>query len=106
MPHPLDPGDDDIMDVKEEVMDMAPNWKPLGMALRLKPAELDRISLTNATDPFECLTNMLRAWLQQRYDTKRFGQPSWRLLCQAIHNPAGGNNPGLAKKIAERHLQN
>ena len=81
---------------------MAPKWRPLGLALRLKPAQLDTISSKNHTDPSECLRDMLLAWLQQRYDTTKFGQPSWRLLCQAIHKPAGGNNPGLARKIAGR----
>ena len=94
------PGEDDLIDVMDEVMDMASKWRPLGLALRLKPAQLDTISSKNHTDPTECLRDMLLSWLQQHYDTTKFGEPSWRLLCQAIHKPAGGNNPGLARKIA------
>ena len=91
------------MDVMEEVMDMAARWRPLGLALRLRAAELETIFSKNHTDPTECLRDMLHSWLQQHYDTTKFGQPSWRLLCQAIHKPVGGNNPRLAKEIAGRH---
>eukprot|EP00731_Ephydatia_muelleri_P005819 Em0003g67a len=96
-------GEDDLVDVVEEVMDVASKWRSLGLALRLKAAELDTISSKNHTDPTECLRDMLLAWLQQRYDSKRFGPPSWRILCQAISKQAGGNNPALAREIAEGH---
>ena len=92
------------MDVMDEVLDVTPKWKFLGLALRLKPAELDRISSKNHNDPMECLRDMLHAWLQQHYDVKKFGLPSWKLLCEAISKPAGGNNPGLARKIADCHV--
>ena len=91
------------MDVMEEVMDVASSWRSLGLALRLKATELDTISIKNHTDPTECLRDMLLAWLQQRYDVKRFGPPSWRMLCQAISKRVGGNNPALARKIADYH---
>ena len=84
-------------------MDVAAKWRSLGLALRLKAAELDTISTKNHTDPTECLRDMLLAWLQQRYDSKRFGPPSWWMLCQAIFKPAGGNNPALGREIAEGH---
>ena len=99
----LFPVTDDLVDVMGEVMDVAAKWRSLGLALRLKAADLDTISSKNHTDPTECLNDMLLAWLQQHYDFKRFGPPSWRMLCQAISNPAGGNNPALARKIAEHH---
>ena len=99
----LFPGEDVLVDVVDEVIDLAPKWKSLGLALRLKTAELDAISSKNHTDPTECLKDMLLTWLQQRYDTKKYGLPSWRMLCQAISKPAGGNNPALARKIAGCH---
>ena len=82
---------------------MAGKWRTLGIALRIKAAKLNMISSENDT---ECLRNTILAWIQQQdYDTKRFGQPSWKLLCLAIHKPAGCNNPGLARKIADKHIQ-
>ena len=83
-------GEDDLVDVTEEVSDVAAKWRSLGLALRIKTAELDAISSKNHTDPTDCLRDMLLAWLQQRYDSKRFDSPSWRMLCQAISKPVGG----------------
>ena len=97
----LGPGEDDLLDVMEAVLDMAANWKSLGAALGIRSAEMDTISATYPNDPTECLRGVLKAWLQLRYDAKRFRQPSWRMLCQAVQKPVGGNNPGLASKIAE-----
>ena len=91
------------MYVMEEVMDMAPKWNQLGLALGLSAAELNTISSMCHTDPTACLREMLHAWLQQRHDTIKFGQPSWRVLCKAIHTRVGGSNPGLARKIAGQH---
>ena len=102
-PELLFPGEDELTDVMEEVMDITAKWKLLGLALRLKAAELDTISSKNHIDPTECLRDMLLAWLQQRYDFKKFGPPSWRMLCQAISKSAGGNNPALASKLAKLH---
>ena len=97
------PGEDNLVDVIGEVMDVAAKWSFVGLALRLKAAELNAISLKNKYDPTECLKDMLLAWVQQHYDINEFGPPSWRLLCQAIFKEAGGNNPALARKIAEHH---
>ena len=91
------------MDVVEEVIDAASKWRSIGLVLRVKVAELDTISSKDHTDPTECLKDMLLAWLQLRYDFTRFGLPSWKLLCQAISKPVGGNNPALAIKIAHTH---
>eukprot|EP00731_Ephydatia_muelleri_P005999 Em0003g247a len=96
-------GEDNLVDVIEEVMDVAARWRSVGLALRLRVAELDTISSKNHTDPTECLKDMLLAWVQQHYNINEFGPPSWKLLCQAIFKKAGGNNPALARKIAEHH---
>ena len=101
---PLGPGEDDLADVMEAVVDIAAKWKSLGLALGIRPADLGAISSKHPNDPNECLTDVLHAWLQQQHcDTKKFCQPSWKLLCQAVHKRVGGNNPALARKIAEEH---
>ena len=84
-------------------MDLASRWKDLGLALRIKRSTLDTISTKNHHDPVDCLGDMLLVWLQGQYDTKRFGQPSWELLCKAVEDRAGGNNPALAGNIRKRH---
>ena len=96
----LFPGEDDLEDVVEEVIEMASEWQYLGLALRLNIAELGTMSSKNNAG---YLRGILLAWLQQHYDIKRFGPPSWRMLCQAISKPVGGNNPALARKIADHH---
>ena len=95
----LFPGEDDLVDEVDAVNDLAAKWRSLGLALRVKAAELNTISSKNHTNPTDCLNDMLLAWLQQHYDTKQFGVPSWRMLRQAISKPAGGNNPAFANKI-------
>eukprot|EP00731_Ephydatia_muelleri_P007182 Em0003g1430a len=95
--------EDDLLDVKEEVIDLASRWKDLGLALRVKCSTLDTISSKNHYNPEDCLRDTLQAWLQQQYDTTKFGQPSWQVLCKAVENRAGGKNPALAKSIRERH---
>ena len=95
--------EDHIVDVMEAVLDIAARWKSLGAALRIKHAELETISSTHPNDPTECLRAVLYAWLLQCYDVRQLGEPSWRMLCQAVHKPVGGNNPRLARKIAEKH---
>ena len=95
--------EDDLLDVKEEVIDLASRWKDLGLALRVKCSTLDTISSKNHYNPEDCLRDTLQAWLQQQYDTTKFGQPSWQVLCKAVENPAGGKNPALARSIRERH---
>ena len=103
-PHPLGPGEDDLADVVEAVLDIAAKWKSLGLALGIRRAGLDTISAKHPNDPNECLTDVLHAWLQQQHcDAKKFCKPSWKLLCQAVHRSVGGNNPALARKIAEEH---
>ena len=34
---------------------------------------------------------------------KRFGEPTWVKLVEAVNDSAGGGNPSLAMKIAKRH---
>ena len=95
--------EDHIVDIMEAVQNIASKWMSLGAVLRIRHADLTIIKTKHQNDPIECLRDMLYAWLQQTYDTMTYGQPSWRMLCQAVHKPVGGNNPALARKIAEEH---
>ena len=94
---------DDLIDVKCELLDVAHNWKDVGMALRLKPALLNRIQADHPGDVKECLTDALTEWLNKSYNTSRFGPPSWKLLVAAVANPAGGNDRALAEQIAHKY---
>ena len=48
------PDEDDLVDVVDEVIDLAAKWRPLGFALRLKSAVLDTIYSNHPNDTTEC----------------------------------------------------
>ena len=81
---------------------MADKWNKVGLALRLDPSVLSRIR-KNFSDVEDCLLEVLTQWLQKAYNTTRFGDPSWKLLVEAVAHPAGGNNPALAQQIALKY---
>jgi hypothetical protein len=94
----------DLFEVKKEVLNVAPNWRGVGLALRLHPDVLNRIEADCRGYGVErCLEKTLSQWLQKAYDTARYGQPSWQLLVAAVADPAGGNNRALAEQIAANH---
>lgn len=49
------------------------------------------------------LNAVIEAWLNQSYDVKRHGLPSYRRLVKVVASRVGGSNPALAKKIAGKH---
>ena len=81
---------------------MSARWKHIGLALRLDLTHLNEIQNSNS-DLQDCLTEMLDLWLKKEYNTKRFGEPTWRLLVIAVGHPAGGNDHVLAEKIAGKY---
>ena len=93
---------DDLFEVQSELHDVAPNWRGLGEALRLRPAVLGRIE-ADKSDSKSRLREALTEWLQQAYNTERFGPPSWKMLVAAVAHPSGGNNNALAQQIASKH---
>ena len=92
----------DLFDVYTELLNVAHNWRGVGIALRLHPDLLNRIEADHSNVKTR-LEKVLTEWLQKAYDTTRFGQPSWQLLVTAVAHPAGGNNHALAEQIAGRH---
>ena len=97
--------EDDLVDVMEEVMDVAGKWRALGLALRLRSPDLDIIEKKcGNSDPTECLRGTLQAWLQQRYDVQKHGPPSWDILCKAVKARAGGNNHTCRYNIQNTYM--
>ena len=87
----------------DEVTRVAHKWKHIGQALGLHHHELYTIELEYGYGVEHCLEKTLFQWLRRKYDTTRYGQPSWQLLVAAVAHPAGGNDRSLAKRIAARH---
>ena len=93
---------DDLSDVMEEVVSIRSLYFQLGRTLRLQDHDLKLIRevYTNEAD---ALNDVLLLWLDQKYNVKRFGQPTWRTLVRAVDKETGGNNRGLALKLASNH---
>jgi len=94
---------DNIYDVKNELIPVAARWTDLGVALRLKYDTLDNIETRCSNDPHRCLELMVKEWLKRNYNVRKFGEPTWQKLVEAVNSPAGGANTVLARDIAGRH---
>ena len=92
-----------IHDVFDEVVSLAGRWQSMCNGLKLLPSDRDSIALKCHNDPENCLMEVMNKWLQKSYDTERHGPPTWQMLVAAVASCAGGNNPALAKEIAENH---
>ena len=77
----------------------ATKWDMIGLRLGLPKSSLDIIKDQERSNPVKCLNEMLSHWLKQTELIS--GYPSWRALCNAIHN--AGGNPALAGRIAKEH---
>ena len=92
----------DLFDITTELNEVAPRWRYIGLALRLYDPQLDKIA-AGGKPVTDCLTDMLREWLNQNYEVSKCGKPSWQILAEAVRHPAGGNNAALANKICRTH---
>ena len=93
---------DDLFKIQSELLDVTHKWKGLGLAMGIRLPVLDKIE-TDRQDSESRLMQVLSQWLQQAYNTKCFGPPSWKVLVSAVAHPIGGNSPALAQQIAHRH---
>ena len=90
--------------MQSELNPVASKWKRIGLALRLKHDTLENIQAGNLGNPTDCLTVTIKQWLNKNYNVKKFGEPTWQHLVEAVSHPSGGANVALATKIAENHM--
>ena len=93
----------DLFDAISKLTPVAGKWKNIGLALGLDYHQLCRIE-TSQSDTNDCLTEMLSLWLHRTYDTNKYGEPTWQKLSDAVHHPAGGNNPSVADNVFVQDL--
>ena len=93
----------DTRDVYREVVGLAGRWSSLCLIFGLLPSDLSTIEGTHCGNPHGCLQAVVVKWLQKGYDYQRHGPPTWRMLVEAVGDPAGGNNCALAEAIAKKH---
>ena len=82
-----------------ECSTLAPTWQQLGGYLGLPIGLIDSIKGNYPNDNPACWNEALKHWIQQNYNTARFGLPSWRTLLEAIVRV----NRLLFKTLAERY---
>ena len=95
--------EDDLFSVYCEVLDLAPNWMNVGLMLGLRNADLKGIRITYRESPRECLKETLEQWLRQAYAVEKNGLPTWKKIVEVTAHPVAGNNPALAKTLAQIH---
>ena len=95
-------GEDDLPDIIKELTDVVASWRNIGTLLGIRDGQLQTIQL-QANSPLDCLRQMLVTWLRRNYDVKRFGEPTWVKLVEAVNSPVGGGHPSLATEIARKH---
>ena len=95
--------DEDLFDVQSELIPVTAKWRNIGTALRLKSDVLESIQAASGSDPLACLASMVTEWLKRNYNVKRFGEPTWQKLVEAVGHPAGGANMATARDVARRH---
>ena len=98
-------GEDDLLDVLEEVHSIQSAYHPLGQWLRLSNDDLKAIHKAYPDESMadQALKDVLLLWLNQKYRVEKFGPPTWRMLVEAVDKMTGGNNHELAKEIASNH---
>ena len=93
---------ENLFEAYKEVHNLAPRWSDICCALNLPHEETIRKE-TQGDDCARCLRMVLRKWLQKSYNYQRWGCPTWRMLVEAVGDPAGGNDNALAEAIAKKH---
>ena len=85
---------------------MQSSYYQFGIELGLSLREMDAVQKAFRQDVPQAFTEVLKVFLEHRYNIQKYGPPTWRKLVEAVDSPAGGNNHALAKKIAEHHSIN
>ena len=59
-------------------------WRELAINLGLKPSDVESIA-HNFSNDRDCLSEVLKYWLQLNFNYQRNGLPSWRTLALAVY---------------------
>ena len=94
--------EDDLAKIIEEILPIVSKYYSLGRSLNLKIEELRKIRDKNPSES-DALEDVLLLWLNQQYNVKKYGPPTWKMLVEAVNIKSGGDNRELAKQIASKH---
>ena len=87
----------DLPETIKKQTDVAASWRNIGIQLGIRDSQLEVIQLQGES-PLSCLRQMLSTWLRKNYNVKKFEEPTWMKLIEAVSHPAGGGNLSLAMK--------
>ena len=73
---------DDWNIVVIECKSLAAKWEQLSIYLGLSFEVTDNIK--GSGDNYHCWSEALKHWIKQNYNTKKFGEPSWRSLLAVV----------------------
>jgi hypothetical protein len=97
--------ENNLHDVMEEVISISANYYNLGLALRLRPGDLDKLREENQQNTQAALRGVLLLWLRRVYiNAGNYGPPTWEMLVEAVSEESGGNNRALGEQIAAKRL--
>ena len=85
-------GEKETLKVYREMISLAARWSGMCLALGLLPSDQSTIETAYCGNPHDCLRAVVVKWLQKGYDFEQYGPPTWRMLVEAVGDPAGGNN--------------
>ena len=80
---------------------VAHKWIEIGLLLGIPYSQLKMLEFSDGLD--EMVQGVVRAWLEEKYNTQVFGRPTWRKLVEVVGARAGGNHVALAQEIAGEH---
>lgn len=68
----------------EDCRRLSPKWERLSAGLGLPPSKIATIKGDYSGDTVGCWNKALSEWINQTYNTDRYGKPSWKTLLQAV----------------------
>ena len=77
---------------------VADKWMAIGLLLGIPYFQLKMLEYSD-----EMVRGVVRAWLEEKYNTQVFGRPCWRKLVEVVGARAGGSHAALAQEIAREH---
>ena len=100
-------GLEDLFELIEAMDEVSVHYKSIGVALRVKYAELENIEAKHHYhDVKGGLTAVLEQWLKSNYTKKATDNPSypsWHKVVEVVAKSWAGNNQALAMEIADNH---
>ena len=84
----------------DECSSLGSKWEKISGFLGLPPSLIATIRGNHPNDISGCWNDALLQWIAQKYNTVKFGEPSWKTLLTAIAKV----DKLSFKKLADKHL--